>query len=102
MSVFIGPRQQHEWTEKIPGVAEKPWTCKLCGFYTANLRHIENGFCRHEWGQRLGFTCCVRCGNVLNDHNAESPCIGIVRVELRRAAVEDGGVVYTDDKPIQE
>lgn len=95
---FIGPRQPHEWHER----PEKPWTCKLCGLYTANLRHINNGFCRHEWGQRLGLTCCVRCGIVMNNRNGDAPCIGDVKVEWRRASTEEGGVVYTDDEPITE
>jgi hypothetical protein len=98
MSAFISSRQRHEWNEK----PEKPWACTLCGFYTANLRHIENGFCRHEWGQRFDMTCCVRCGVVMNNRNAERPCIGTVKVELRRAPVEGGGVAYTDDKPLSE
>ena len=75
---FIGARQRHQWDEK----PEKPWTCKICGCYTANLRHIQNGFCRHEWGERVGMTCCVRCGIVMNNRNAEAACIGIVKVEL--------------------
>ena len=101
MSVFIGPRQKHDWNEK----PEKPWTCKLCGFYTANLRHIENGFCRHEWGgNRVVFVPewvpCARCGVILNNRNAENPCIGAVKLEMRHA--EGEGIVYTDDEPIVE
>lgn len=100
MPTFIGPRQRHEWNEK----PEKPWTCNVCGFYTANLRHINNGFCRHEWGLKMALSrdwrCCIRCGVVMNNRNAEGPCIGAVKFDLRRAPTEEGGVVYTDDKPL--
>ena len=38
---------------------------------------------------------------MMNNRNAEAPCIGVVKVELRRASVEGGGAVYTDDEPIR-
>lgn len=100
MPPVIGPRQRHEWNER----PEKPWTCRLCGLYTANLRHIENGFCRHEWGMKLALNpkwqCCIRCGVVLNNRNGEGACIG--EVKMRRVETEYGCVVYTDDLPIHE
>jgi hypothetical protein len=49
---------KHNWNQ----TEYKPWTCLACGFYTANLRHIENGFCRHDWGERCGVVACQTCG----------------------------------------
>jgi hypothetical protein len=70
---------RHKWN-KTP---EMPWTCELCGFYTANLRHINNGFCRHDWAERVNLKCCVRCGIVANKANLDKPCIGTVKIEVR-------------------
>lgn len=76
--------EKHKWNEQ----GDKPWTCVRCGLFTANLRHIEYGFCRHKWTHRLQLqgqklTCCGRCGVVKNERNPEKPCIGKVFIETR-------------------
>lgn len=42
---------------------------------------------KHDWQyiNRLGITCCQRCGIVLQrgGANKDKPCKGIVRVQLR-------------------
>lgn len=79
---------KHEWHLK----GDKPWTCKLCGFYTSNNRHIENGFCRHDWGVHLGMFACGSCGVVKNERNEGNPCIGKVKVDIREGLKLDGKV----------
>lgn len=71
---------RHTWNES----GDKPWTCASCGMFTANLRHIENGHCLHDWQpSRFGsYQSCSRCGVVQNPNNAQS-CIGAVKVTCR-------------------
>jgi hypothetical protein len=81
------PEVKHVWVQ----MPEKPWTCRLCGFSTANLRHIENGYCYHKWAAvvRGRLETCVRCGIVMNPRNVQGRCIGKVTVSLRNADIED-------------
>lgn len=73
---------KHKWRES--GDQEKPWTCEECGFLTANLRHIRNGYCQHIWvTTRHGRDACKRCHVVMNERNRERACIGKVEKELR-------------------
>lgn len=76
---------EHRWNR----TAFKPWACLDCSFITSNLRHIENGHCKHDWSKTVNeWNCCARCGIVQNDNNTEQPCIGTVRVELRQQSDE--------------
>ncbi len=89
------PQQKHRWNSgtsvsdlAVAKGVDKPWTCELCEFYTANLRHIQNGYCFHDWSKRLGdLECCARCGILMNSRNVRRSCIGSVSLSLREGKV---------------